>query len=159
MKLESLFVSGHRLFTLVSDGEELTLRHETFDNLDQCHLPQSYQPDMVIPPDRVNNIDVSNNGRNMIIITVVESGEPLISCKSNDEWTYFFIDIEPKLLIHVQPKNADHVFDEYVHKSSEYEALNHFTKNVLDGGKENYDKFMQEMMGEIEKINKEVEAM
>lgn len=156
MRLESLLVSGNTLFTLVSDGDNYTLRHEEFENLHEINIVNSGQPDMVIPPEEINKIELNNDGNSTLYISHCDHDVDYYSCMSDDEYTYFFIDVSPKLLIHVQKKDSRFTFKEYVHRDNNYTTLKNFTDKFLSGNHDvDYNNMMKVIMGEIDNIEKE----
>lgn len=164
-RLESLLVSGDRLFRLVSyfdESEKLKLLVDRYVDLSgvPC-LKQSGQHDLVLSPDVLDNLLIVSV-KGVILLSVADGNgsvsKDAIGVYSDDEWTCFYLKADYKLIIHVQPNNAAYNFANYEHKPLTRTNIMDELKKLEDSGKHFNDK-LAEMMSEIDKINEDMLKM
>jgi hypothetical protein len=156
MKLQSLLVSEESLFLLMQDGDRLTIRQEKFDDvIDTPCVMRSGQPRMLIP-DSERNITVCMD-RETIYIRHSDKEDSFIASSTDGDWAFFFLNLTPKILIHVQPKVEQFNFKEYKHEVVTDSADEMLAK--LDERLKLDKESMDEYMKEIDKIAQEVEKM
>lgn len=163
MKLHSLLISGDSLFTLVEDesDKKLHLQQNLFSNKDDlARVPfvlKSRQPDMLIPPESVKHIDIQLLNEE-IHIEQSANGDKFVAVDNIDDWVVFFLDIEPKILIHVQPKFSEFNFHDYKHEDINTNLAEEMMAKLEEQiKKSNTD--METFFSEIDKIAAEVESM
>lgn len=165
-RLESIFGSGDNLFRLVSkhteDGDQLELLVDQYSDLHGVYgIKVSAQPDMSFPPESIDHIQINSFG-NELILTINEEETSAIKGSievfANDEWVCFYLNIDYKLIIHVQPVTASYNFRDYEHKQMPKANIEKELADLEASGKRFNDK-LAEMMEEIDKINEDMLKM
>lgn len=158
-RLESALISGNYLFRLVSEGDNLELLSDEYENpYDVAGVRKSGQPDMVLSSTDLDTLDIMVSGSEYYL---GKSDNPntrgCIGILSNENWTCFYIKIDPKLAFHVQANNANINFSDYEHKGDNRtidDLMEEMTKSKLA-----FDSQLSSMMEEIDAINIAIEKM
>jgi hypothetical protein len=153
--LESIFISGSKIYTLSKDGDKLQLRAEEYSGLDDIiGVKRSFQPDMLIPSVEATNFAVEVNGE-FIVLKPFSRNEinHMIRAATIDDYTCFFIDTDKKLLVHVQPKTVDYNFDKYEYKPIVSKTVAELERDILEMHKQEQD-ILKNLVDSLEELDK-----
>lgn len=157
VKLHSVLSSGRSLYVLTEVDGSLALHESEYEGMDQVpYVLKSAQPYMAISPDDVGHIDIQFSGE-MIYIQPSEQTNPFLSSALVGDHVVFFLNVEPKVLIHVQPNFSEFNFREYEHPSIEVpmdKMMAEFEKKVSQ-----YNTNLNDFMKDIDRIAEEVAAI
>ncbi len=158
MQLQSLLVVGNSLFALCKSEENNLVLTETkyTSTIGVESVLRSEQPDLLIPPEHANNIDVQFS-RGSVYIADSEKNDRWIGSSVYGDWVFFFVDTTIKVVIHVQPKVEQYNYKEYVHESDDLTTEEMFKR--MDEMIKNKNVQIDDFLKEVDKIAAEVEAM
>lgn len=160
-RLESLLVSGNKLFKLVTTSDDkLELSHEEFRDLEGVlGLTCSYHSDLVFPPEEIRYISMERFGKYIYITTEEESKiKDWVRVHSDADWTCFYIQCDYKLLIHVQPTNVEYNYSEYKEETVVMPNIEKSFEEMKEAKKSAQDVYSS-MMNDIEHMASEIAKM
>ena len=154
--LESVFVSGNRLFIMSksADGKlDLAVTEYAGGTHDVFGVKKSYQPDMVIPPSEAQNFKIEGFGEFLTIVpSETNEASSMIRAAEFGDWVCFYIDTDKKLIVHVQQKSEESNYTKYEHKPIIAKTSKQLEEELLEMQKHQQD-LLKSLADGIDKLS------